>query len=60
VGLAHWGIDALDRIVAPAQAHGQKLILSLAEAGSGCEPSVKDTAWYQSGGTGTNQQFRIG
>ncbi len=46
---AHWGIGALDAIVASAQAHGQKLILSLAEAGSGCEPTAKDVSWYQSG-----------
>jgi mannan endo-1,4-beta-mannosidase len=45
----HWGIDALDAIVASAQAHGQKLILSLAEAGRGCEPFAKDATWYASG-----------
>jgi mannan endo-1,4-beta-mannosidase len=46
---AHWGIAPLDQIVASAEAHQQKLVLSLAEAGSGCEPSTKDTTWYQSG-----------
>lgn len=39
----HWGIDALDAIMASRQAHGQKLILSLGEAGSGCESFAKDT-----------------
>ncbi len=48
----HWGIGALDAIVASAQAHDQKLIFSLAgasKAGEGCEPDTKDSAWYQSG-----------
>jgi mannan endo-1,4-beta-mannosidase len=46
---AQWGVAPLDQIVASAQAHGQKLIFSLAEAGSGCDQSTKDTAWYRSG-----------
>jgi mannan endo-1,4-beta-mannosidase len=44
-----WGVAALDRTVAAAQRHGQKMILSLAEAGGGCEPTAKDVTWYRSG-----------
>lgn len=46
---AHWGTDALDTVVASAREHGQKLILSLADAVDSCEPANKDAAWYQSG-----------
>ena len=51
-----WGTSAVDRIVASAAAHNQKLILSLADGPSNCEqdgaPSQgagKTLAWYQSG-----------
>jgi len=44
-----WRIAPLELAVARAEAHGQKLIFSLAEAGGGCEPFAKDAAWYASG-----------
>jgi len=43
------GLDLLDRIVRTAEAHGQKLILTLANAGDDCDFATKDLAWYQSG-----------
>src|SRR5689334_22291967 len=46
---SRWGIDALEHVVASAERNGQKIILSLAEAGNGCEEPAKDDAWYQSG-----------
>jgi len=50
---SRWGMAALDRIVAAAQARHQKMIFSLAEAGSGCESPAKDNAWYASGYQGS-------
>jgi hypothetical protein len=44
-----FGDDALARIVASAEAHGQKLIFSLANQGQDCGESAKDLSWYQTG-----------
>ncbi|WP_185949826.1 RICIN domain-containing protein [Microbispora sp. KK1-11] len=44
-----YGVDELDVIVERAQAHGQKLILSLANQGADCGEAAKDAAWYQGG-----------
>ncbi|MEV0595498.1 RICIN domain-containing protein [Nonomuraea cavernae] len=44
-----FGVEALDRIVASAEAHGQKLIFSLANQGQDCGESDKDLAWYRTG-----------
>ncbi|MFC7545605.1 RICIN domain-containing protein [Plantactinospora sp. GCM10030261] len=46
---AHFGVERLEPLVARAEAHGQKLILSLANAGEDCGESLKDVAWYRDG-----------
>lgn len=43
------GLAELDRIVAAAEAHNQKLILPLANAGADCDRITKDNDWYSSG-----------
>ncbi|WP_440071778.1 RICIN domain-containing protein [Streptosporangium sp. OZ121] len=44
-----YGFNTLDLIVERAEAHGQKLILSLANQGSDCGEAAKDAAWYAGG-----------
>jgi hypothetical protein len=46
---AGYGVQRLEPVVARAEANGQKLILSLANAGADCGESLKDFTWYQSG-----------
>ncbi|SDK83637.1 cellulase family glycosylhydrolase [Nonomuraea jiangxiensis] len=46
---AGWEVDKLDLIVERATAHGQKLILSLANQGKDCREEAKDKAWYEGG-----------
>lgn len=45
----HFGVERLAALVARAEAHGQKLILSLANAGADCGEAKKDNAWYAGG-----------
>lgn len=46
---ARYGVAALDLVVERAEAHGQKLILSLANQGRDCGEEAKDAAWYNGG-----------
>lgn len=45
----HFGVEQLELLVARAEAHGQKLILSLANADADCGEAKKDNAWYAGG-----------
>lgn len=44
-----YGVARLEPLVARAESHGQKLILTLANASADCGESLKDNAWYQDG-----------
>lgn len=46
---AHYGVDELDLIVERAEAHGQKLILSLANQNRDCGEEHKNAVWYAGG-----------
>ena len=45
----YYGVQQLELLVARAEAHGQKLILSLANAGADCGEGKKDNEWYAGG-----------